>query len=67
MAKSNIIDVELVWMHETEKGVLVAADETTEPVWLPKSQVEIDAPGRVRGSTCTITLPEWLAADKGLI
>lgn len=65
MAKSNIIDVELLYMHETEKGVLVAADETTEPVWLPKSQVEIDAP--VRGSTCTITLPEWLAADKGLI
>lgn len=66
MAKSNIIDVELLYMHETEKGVLVAKDETSEPVWLPKSQVEIDAPGRVRGSVCIVTLPEWLAIEKEL-
>lgn len=33
-------------------------------IWLPKSQIEFE-PGK--GGTVTVTLPEWLAAYKGLI
>lgn len=40
---SNIVDLELIWHHETERAVLVASVEETEPVWLPKSQIDIDA------------------------
>lgn len=33
-------------------------------VWLPKSQIEVE---ELKGSVCEVTLPEWLANDKGLI
>jgi hypothetical protein len=36
-------------------------DGRNEAVWLPKSQCEWDA------GTQTMTMPEWLALDKGLI
>lgn len=31
--------------------------------WLPLSQIEIEE----NGKTVTVTMPEWLARDKGLI
>lgn len=33
-------------------------------VWLPKSQIEVE---ENKDGTCTVTMPEWLAHDKGLI
>ena len=62
--KSNIIDIEVLIIHLTEKAVLAAADETDEGVWLPLSQVEVDGDP---GSMGIISLPKWLAQDKGLI
>lgn len=64
---SRIIDLEVIWTHETEKAVLVASDEEAEPVWLPKSQVEIDKGEHIRGSLIEITLPQSLAEEKGLV
>lgn len=62
--KSNIIDVEAIIVHRTDKAVLVKADEAADGVWLPLSQVEVDGePGGIG----TITLPEWLATERGLI
>lgn len=62
----RIIDIECLWLHETEKGVKIATDEESTPVWLPKHLVEIDAPLTIPGAICTITLPERLAIEKGL-
>jgi hypothetical protein len=65
MARSNIIDVDLHLHHKTAAAALVS--DTADPkdaVWMPLSQIELD--GEI-GETCTVTLPEWLALEKGLI
>lgn len=66
MTKSDLIDVSAQLHRETDKAVLVSDDgERENALWLPKSQIEFTPPDR-KGVT-TITLPEWLAKDKGLI
>lgn len=62
--KSDLVDIEVTVHHETEKAVLVSDDgDRKRAVWLPKSAIEIAGDGlRV-----TVTLPERLAIDKGLV
>ena len=65
-----IVDVEGYQFHETEKAILFGTDEKNrdEAVWLPKSQVEIEDKGVFHMSgPVVVTLPEWLALEKGLI
>lgn len=62
--KSDLIEVAVQLHHETEKAWLVSDDgDRTRAVWIPKSQAEIDAKGKHH----ELTMPEWLALDKGLI
>lgn len=66
MPDVSIVDIEVIYHNQTERGVLVASDEDAEPVWLPKSQIEIeDVP--LRGQVMEVTLPQWLAEEKGLV
>ncbi len=61
--RSDIIDISVEFTAQTSKAILVT-DGTTE-AWLPLSQVEFERdPG---GKTYTVSLPEWLAKDMGLI
>jgi hypothetical protein len=71
---SEPVEVEVKLHHETVEGsawrgamlVSLTDDKTAEKVWLPKSQVK----GRVASATPeieTITIPEWLAIEKGLV
>lgn len=64
IGRSNLIDLSVVLIHETEEAVLV--DHGGEAnVWLPRSAIEIEKdPG---GKTWTVTIPEPLAQSKGLI
>lgn len=62
--KSNVMDLEVIIAHQTDKAVLVKEYEQDKGTWLPLSQVEVD--GDV-GDYGTVTIPEWLALDKGLI
>ena len=64
--KSDLIDVSAQLHHRTAKAVLVSSDgERDEAIWLPLSQIEITGPDK--HGVVEITLPEWLAKDKGLI
>jgi len=63
--KSDVIDLTVQKLHETEKAVLVTVDVPENGVWLAKSQIEIEP--CATGGLFTVTLPEWLALDKGLI
>ena len=63
--KSNIIDIDVEVVHRTEKAVLVHTGDKNQAVWLPFSQIEIEPSGI--GGIETVTLPEALALDKGLI
>ena len=60
--KSTLIDCAVQLHHETEKAWLVSdSGERDKAVWIPKSQAEFDEADSV------MTLPQWLAKDKGLI
>ena len=56
--KSNLIDIPARLIHETEKAWLLTTDDTNK-VWIAKSAAEFDGE--------TLTLPEPLALEKGLI
>ncbi len=63
--RSNVIDLDVQVLHETDKAAMVTLDVPDNGVWLPKSQIELTETG-IAG-IMTVTLPEWLALDKGLI
>ena len=63
--KSNLIDIDVEVVHRTEKAVLVHTGNKELAVWVPLSQCEIEPSGF--GGIETITLPEPLALEKGLI
>jgi hypothetical protein len=64
MTRRTIIDISVIIVHRTEKAVLIKDAENAKPVWLPLSQVEIEGGS---GEIGELTLPEWLAQEKGLI
>jgi len=59
---SNLVDIAAELRHETGRAFLI--HDGTKEVWLPKSQVEVECSG---GDRVIVTMPEWLAKDKGLI
>lgn len=64
--KSNLVDIAGVQYAETEKAILFSDTAHKEDaVWLPKSQIEIEADGP--RNFITVTMPEQIALDKGLI
>ena len=63
--KSDLVDLEVMVMRETDKAILVSVDgNATKAVWLPKSQVETEPTARPR--IVNLTLPGRLATEKGL-
>lgn len=59
---SDLIDLSVLFVRESDRAWCVNAGGKQD-VWLPKSQCELERGGRVD----TLTLPEWLAKEKGLI
>ena len=65
MSKIEFVEMTLKVHADTEKAVLVSDDgEAEKAVWLPKSQIEIYP---LKDGNIMVVLPQWLAADKGLI
>lgn len=60
--RSDLIDVVCKIMIDRPNAILVS--DGTKQVWLPKSQVEIY---ENESKFASITMPEWLAIEKGLI
>lgn len=59
------VEIEMQKHESTADAVLMSPDgERKSAVWLPKSQIEMQPLGRAR---YTVTMPEWLAIDKGLV
>ena len=63
--RSNIIDIDVEVSHRTEKAVLVHTGVKEQAVWLSLSQIEIEPSGFA--GIETVSLPESLALEKGLI
>lgn len=69
-ARANLFDVTVRLHHEThpgekDAGAILVSDtgNRKKAVWLPKAQIEFEI---VSGAIITVTLPEWLAIEKGL-
>lgn len=58
--RSNVIDLEARLIGETEKARRFDFGDD-KPQWLPKSQHEWDEDDQ------TVTLPEWIAVERGLV
>lgn len=69
MTRGNLIDAEVIYQHQTEKAVCVREVEGGPDIWLPLAQVEIEAKDGEprRGGIVTLTAPDWLLIDKGLM
>lgn len=64
----SIVEIEVIYVHQTERGLLVKRDEKEKDgVWLPLSQIEVDSPIQEKGRVITIQGPEWLFIEKELI
>ena len=69
MAKqgSEICDVEIYLHHETPAAILVSPNNkrgSSRNVWLAKSLIEY----RIKkGNLIVVTMPTWLATEKGLV
>jgi hypothetical protein len=67
MGKRELVDIAGCLHSETEKAILFSDTAHREDaVWIPKSQCEFVHDGG-QERFITVTLPEWLAQDKGLI
>lgn len=67
--KSDLIDITVHLLHETDRAVLVTDSTPENGVWLPLSQIEIEArDGDLqRGCVAVLTAPEQVLMEKGLI
>lgn len=58
--RSDLVDIEVNKVRETEKAWGIEhPDDQMKLVWIPKSQAQLDGK--------TLTAPEWLLREKGLI
>lgn len=61
---SELVDLAVEKHHETDKAWLVSdTGRGDDGVWIPKSQAELVE----EGGCFTLTCPEWLAIEKGLV
>jgi hypothetical protein len=64
--RSDLVEVTVLLVTQTDKAVLVSdTGESRDAVWVPKSQIEIEETDRE--GAYVITLPEWLAIEKGFV
>jgi hypothetical protein len=66
MSKNELTDVTVQLHHETHRAILVSDDGDSENgVWLPLSQIEYEKTNKP--GIILVTLPTWLAKERGLI
>lgn len=65
---ARLCDLTLYFRRETAAAICISkTDEFNSPqIWLPKSQIEYEF-DRGSSTIVIVTLPEWLAREKGLI
>ena len=64
MASSDLIDVTVMKIHETEKAILIKQSEDECGIWLPHSQIEVD---EMDGEFVTVTLSMAAVAVNGCV
>ena len=63
--KSTVVDIDVKVHARTDRGIRVSTTgQQIDAEWLPLSQIEVEMK---QGGLAVVTLPEWLALDKGMI
>lgn len=65
--KSNIMDIEVQFQHQTDAAVCIREVENSPDIWIPKSRCEIYPQTPVRGQYVTLTSDEATLTEKGLV
>lgn len=61
----ELTDIMMHLHYQTANAIMVSDDGDKEKaIWLPKSQVEFTEP---KNNITEVTMPTWLAKEKGLI
>ena len=63
---SKSIELTGITVSATQLAMLFRDDDTGKEVWLPFSKIE-DMDASPSSDKVTITVPEWLATEKGLL
>jgi len=65
--RSDLKDIQVQMRRETAKAWGIAdPNGSRDLIWLPKSQCELE-PGEGPNKMSTLTAPEWLLKERGLI
>lgn len=62
--RDEIVDICAVIHHRTDRAVLIDHGGK-DKVWLPLAHAEVEA--NEDGRTHTVSIPQWLAEDKGIV
>ena len=65
MSRNDMIDISCTIVRDEDTDMAILVDDGEVEVWLPRSQIEYTAPDQ-KGIT-VVSLPEWLAEDRGLL
>lgn len=61
----ELVDLLLKLHHKTERAILVSeTGEEKKAVWIPLSHCEVELR---RNGMVNVTMPEWMAIEKGLV
>jgi hypothetical protein len=63
--KSDLVELTLRLHHITDRAILVSEDgNENKAKWIPLSQCEVETKPK---GIVIVTMPEWLATDKGFV
>lgn len=63
--RSDVIDIDVHVHVKTERAVLISETGDRDAAeWVPLSQVEVEM---TSSHTARVTMPEWLAIEKGFV
>lgn len=67
--RSDLVDLTVIFQHQTDRAVCIRETEDGKDVWIPLSQCEIEAKDGdlARGCVAVLTAPERVLTEKGLI
>lgn len=66
--QNELIECELWFIRETDNAIKISSDETEDDAcWLPKKHIEYDKLPDQPWCVITISVPERLLTEKGLV
>ena len=76
MTTRALHSISVLYQTRTDRGVCIRETEDGPDIWLPRAETVIEGTTRslfgadappARGAVVTLTAPEWLLIDKGLV